>query len=1105
MIFEDLTKRRWKWAFRIFIAIVVIAAVLIANFVISLVMNPPVYSISKIYEPKGKSLKPDEVYATATANAPNIPKITPLPSNPNFNKNDYKSPLVNPLKNAQIKNKFVRTAFFVQGDPASVRSLETHIDQLDLVFPDWFNFTKGTSAIDEFILKDTLDLFESRNTLYFPVFSNKDRKGNWFGPEFAKFIKAYPQRRALINSMLNTIKKYKLKGINIDVESIDISSREDYLTFLDELAFELHKAKVYLTVDVPMNNDAFDYEVISKIADLVIIMAYDEHYPEGKPGPIASRDWFEGGIDEILSRVSKDKAIIATGQYAYDWNTSKPKEPANSLSFDQTMLLAQEVGADVQTDIQSVNYNFSYQDNNGDDHQVWMLDAVTLWDEIWATYQAKAAGIAMWRLGLEDPSVWDFYSKNDLNTFDPTELTVANQLVSVNYGGSGEILSITDKPTQGTREITFDGRIIDYSIYQTLPLNYYVQKFGHLSNKEVVFTFDDGPDPIYTPQLLDILKENNVKATFFVVGDQVSKYPDIVKREVDEGNLVGNHSYSHTNLAVASVDDVKSEINSVQRLIESITGKVTELVRPPYNANTSPTAEGDLILLSDLKNLGYVVVGADIDPSDYTKPGADVIVSSVMTQLKQSKANVIVFHDAGGDRSQTIEAVRKLIPLLRQNGYKIVNVNDLLGVSVASMMPNIDFKEQVIVFANSVWVWLRVWGWNIIALLFLFTTIISVFRILFLGFFVFKSKRKQDLYGQDVEDFEPFVSVLVPSYNEEKVIRRTIENLLLSTYKNFEIVVIDDGSTDKTAEIANEFAAKNNKIRVLKKENGGKFTALNLGFEDSKAEIIVTIDADTIVLPDTIHNLVIPFHDESVDAVCGNVQVGNVKNLITGFQAVEYVTTQNYDRRAFDALNCISVVPGATGAWKKSKVLEAMGYSGDTLTEDADLTLTMLEHGAKIVYMPSAKSVTETPDTVSTLFKQRFRWSFGTFQTLWKHRKSFFKGSLGSVAMPNMFVFQVLFPILSPIGDIVFILALIRGDMPAIIAGYILFLLMDLTGSLIAFTLEKTPLRYIWLILIQRFFYRQLMYVITFKALFAAIRGKRHGWNKLKRKGSVKI
>ncbi|MEI7954577.1 MAG: glycosyltransferase, partial [Verrucomicrobiota bacterium] len=408
----------------------------------------------------------------------------------------------------------------------------------------------------------------------------------------------------------------------------------------------------------------------------------------------------------------------------------------------------------------------------------------------------------------------------------------------------------------------------------------------------------------------------------------------------------------------------------------------------------------------------------------------------------------------------------------------------------------------LVVCGSRVFTSLRTQGWVVLQWLFFATTAISLLRIIFLGVMVLWGRRQ---FAKTKLGFRPPVTVLIPAYNEAKVIRRTLDGILNSDYPDLEIMVVDDGSTDDTAAIVAGYALQHPQVSLVTKPNGGKWSALNAGFTASRREYLVTIDADTIVPPGTIGELIAPFADPQVDAVCGNVQVGNIHNILTAFQDLEYVTTQNYDRRAFHALNCISVVPGATGAWRRQSVLNADGYSPQTLTEDADLTLTMLTQGAKIVYAPDARSVTEAPDSCPALFKQRLRWSFGTFQCLWKHRRQLFNGSLGWVAMPNLLCFQVIYPLLSPIGDVVFVLSLLRGDFGAVAIGYLIFLAMDLVGSLIAFRLDGRSARTLWVVLIQRFFYRQFMYLVAFRSILEAIKGGRQAWNKLDRKGSVSL
>jgi peptidoglycan-N-acetylglucosamine deacetylase len=197
------------------------------------------------------------------------------------------------------------------------------------------------------------------------------------------------------------------------------------------------------------------------------------------------------------------------------------------------------------------------------------------------------------------------------------------------------------------------------------------------------------------------------------------------------------------------------------------------------------------------------------------------------------------------------------------------------------------------------------------------------------------------------------------------------------------------------------------------------------------------------------------------------------------------------------------VVPGALGAWRREALIEAGGYSHDTLTEDADLTLTILRNGGRVIYEAEATGRTEAPENLAALLKQRFRWTFGTYQCLWKHKAGFFRNSLGWFGLPNMFIFQILFPVLSPIGDVVMLFSIFRGDWYAFLSGYIAFLIMDLSGSVLAFSLDRKPFIQLLLLPIQRFTYRQFMYYVSLKAMVSAIRGARHGWHKLDRTGSV--
>ena len=1088
MIFETHSNKR-KWALRVGVAGIVVGGLALLLALLLGVFTNPTFRPS-LRQPNlsvRPSRSPSElehaIPDVATAPSDSTPKSAPA------------------SRQTFLKKPFLHTAFVATDDPQSLADLENHVHALDAVFPTWFSVSKADGVIVRRAPPEATRLVLSGKTLVLPVVSNTDVKGNWHADELASLIDNPKASSLLIEHLRDEVIQLNADGINIDFEQLSAADRDNFSEWLKRLTASFHAKNLLVCVDVPLNDDAYDYEYLGEVADAVVLMAYDQHYAGGNAGSIAGNVWFNDGIEELVSQVPPAKLIVALGAYGYDWNLAT-KEPPASLSYAEAMILASDVQADVEATGEEMNSTFTYQDDKDQRHEVWFLDAIAAWNQVTMARKLKVHGFSLWRLGMEDPGAWDFLAAPVPDGFDPTRLASARAEPAIAFNGEGELLNIRSVPADGRRELTFDADMVDYSSYQVMPRYYTVDRLGHDAGKRLALTFDDGPDLQWTPQILELLREQQIPGTFFIVGDEAQKYPDIVSREYAEGHLLGNHTFFHSNICSVNETRLHMEINMTQRVIESIIGRGSKLFRAPYDTDTSPTRASELQPLYSVCQLGFVIVGGDIDSCDYLAPGADAIVNNITKLLKPDGPNIIVMHDGGGDRHQTLEALRKLIPQLKAQGYEFVSVARLMGVDRLDLMPTINSGENLVVCGSRVFTWLRTQGWVVLQWLFFATTAISLLRIIFLGVMVLWGRRQ---FAKTKLGFRPPVTVLIPAYNEAKVIRRTLDGILNSDYPDLEIMVVDDGSTDDTAAIVAGYALQHPQVSLVTKPNGGKWSALNAGFTASRREYLVTIDADTIVPPGTIGELIAPFADPQVDAVCGNVQVGNIHNILTAFQDLEYVTTQNYDRRAFHALNCISVVPGATGAWRRQSVLNADGYSPQTLTEDADLTLTMLTQGAKIVYAPDARSVTEAPDSCPALFKQRLRWSFGTFQCLWKHRRQLFNGSLGWVAMPNLLCFQVIYPLLSPIGDVVFVLSLLRGDFGAVAIGYLMFLAMDLVGSLIAFRLDGRSARTLWVVLIQRFFYRQFMYLVAFRSILEAIKGGRQAWNKLDRKGSVSL
>jgi len=367
------------------------------------------------------------------------------------------------------------------------------------------------------------------------------------------------------------------------------------------------------------------------------------------------------------------------------------------------------------------------------------------------------------------------------------------------------------------------------------------------------------------------------------------------------------------------------------------------------------------------------------------------------------------------------------------------------------------------------------------------------------------------------------VSVIIPAFNEEKVIASTVERILESDHRDLEVIVVDDGSKDRTAAVVRNRFGNDHRVVLLSIANSGKANALNAGLKLSRGEIVVALDADTQFQTDTIARLVRWFSDEKVGAVAGNAKVGNRTNMVTRWQALEYIVAQNLERRALAALGTLTVIPGAVGAWRRSALLSLGGFQSDTLAEDQDLTIGMQEHGLQVRFDSSAIAWTEAPSTFRALAKQRFRWAYGTLQCLWKYRHLTFNprfGALGMIALPQVWLFQIALTAFAPIADLLLIWQLIsqwiayaqhgaefsNNDLITVGVYYVVFVVVDLLAAVFGFLMERNEQwTLLWWLPLQRFGYRQLMYYVVVRSITTAIRGRFVGWGKLERTGTVRV
>jgi cellulose synthase/poly-beta-1,6-N-acetylglucosamine synthase-like glycosyltransferase len=584
------------------------------------------------------------------------------------------------------------------------------------------------------------------------------------------------------------------------------------------------------------------------------------------------------------------------------------------------------------------------------------------------------------------------------------------------------------------------------------------------------------------------------------VGANAEKYPALVRRIVAEGHEIGNHTYYHPNLALAWPEHIRLELNATQLLLETITGRSTTLFRPPYAADTSPSKISELIPLRIAQELGYLVVLENIDPQDWAQPGADIILQRIKQQ--RHDGSIILLHDAGGDREQTVEALPRILAYLQTRGDSIVPLSKLLGTTRDALMPPVETKGRSLNhFVSGAGFTIFhaaeefLWAFMIVA------TALVVLRTLTVIWLAARFRR-----GWSGTFAEP-ISIIVAAYNEGKVIAETLRAVLATDYAGkMEVIVVDDGSQDQTAAEVEAVAANDPRVRLLRQKNRGKARALQRGLAAIRSGVVVFLDADTHCQSDTLRHLVQPFADERVGAVSGHAKVGNLRSFIAKCQALEYTCGFNLDRRAYTRWNCMTVVPGAISAIRKSAIDDAGGLSLETLAEDTDLTLALHKRNQRIVYVPEAIAWTEAPETVRTLARQRFRWAYGTLQCLWKHRDMVFNWkyrALGWFSLPSVWFFQIILVAITPIVDLFLLASLPFGAWRAVLPFVIAFLSMDVLLATLACILERESVWRAWRILPMRLIYRPLLSYVIWKAILRAVKGALVGWGKLERTASV--
>jgi cellulose synthase/poly-beta-1,6-N-acetylglucosamine synthase-like glycosyltransferase/peptidoglycan/xylan/chitin deacetylase (PgdA/CDA1 family)/spore germination protein YaaH len=1169
-VFYDPQRKRWKRLRRIFDLSALLGVLIGGLFIVGLVRMKPL---------RGLDLRSVTKRYRALANPP-APVLTPREK---LNHSAHRRTDLKPSDVVLNTGEGLRAAFYTDADPASYASFKQHLKQIDLLFPEWLHVTTADGNITA-LTSDNMpfNVVEGsvvhgvdrenkvvraiaaarEDTEIFPMVNNYSVTDGVFEDNVGQFLLSPVARANFIHQVDAFLAANNFyRGLTLNFQNIPIAAQPGYQQLIQALYNDFHSRNLRLYVNVPVGDDDFDMKFIAANSDGIILMNYDQHQTGTDPGPVAGQDWFADNLRAAMKIVPREKLICGIGNYGYDWTTNLPPPPPAKGKHERskktatpekqpilstTMLSTQEAwqaaaDADAQIDLDedSLNPHFAYDDEDTKTrHQVWFLDAVTVLNQMRVARALGLETFALFRLGYEDDSLWKIWDTPTKS--DPVkDLAVVAPGQDVDTEGDGDILRVTGQPQNGHRTLTMDDDKTIPSKYLSVvsekmdsyPLPYTLSQYGY-HPKQVAISFDDGPDPTWTPKILDILKKYNVVGTFFMIGEEAQDNVGVMQRVFREGHEIGNHSFTHPDISEISPGSVDLQLNLTERLFAAKLGVQPVYFRPPYSIDQEPDTNDQAAPIDRIQHqLGYVIVGDKIDTNDWDehpRKTPQEMIDSVFEQINEAntktwmRGSIILMHDGGGDRSATIAALPKLIEALRAHGYEIVPVSQLIGQTRDQVMVPLTRKQRYYAFIDSITFFFIGFFNHFVLSVFFVGDVLMSGRLIIIGLcaIIDRFRRRKDFA---TPDYQPKVAVLIPAYNEEMVIARTIRSVLMSNYKNIRIIVIDDGSTDATYKIATETYAKeiaDGKVTVLTKPNGGKAEALNFALRSTDEEVYVGIDADGVIAHDAITRLVCHFANPAIGAVAGNAKVGNRVNLWTRWQALEYITSQNFERRALDLFDVVMVVPGAIGAWRTAAVKAGGAYHPDTVAEDADLTMNLLEQGYAVIYEDQALAFTEAPVTANGLARQRFRWSFGILQAVFKHRGAIARRrAMGLFALPNIVIFQILLPLVSPLIDFMFVAGVLHyfidkhfhpettstNDLFKLLTFFLAFLLIDFAASGLAFLLErKHPasrgdawlLVHIW---VQRFTYRQLFSWVLLKTVKRAIDGKPFSWDKLER------
>ena len=958
-VFYDPKQKRASWISRFFKLLGAVATVILAIFFVSVLAAPALPAVPGLTAPFQRVLRPA------------LPRIPTRQKR--LTQHLYESSrdelLAHIVKEHERESRrraaaarrglptragSVVAAFYGTWQETGLYSLRAHAHSLTHLMPEWVHLTPDGGALDLHDFdptltphnKDVLQIAADHDLAVMPVFNN-GASGSFDTLRAHLLLSDPAKQQRVARALRDWLAANHFAGINVNLESLRPGDYAHLPGFLKRLRAELAPGGMQVSVDIEAESKHLSWPETAAAADLVILMAYDEHASEDDAGAIASLGWYQTVLERAHREIPADKLIVGLGSYGYDWPDGVPH--AENLSYQEAIFLAQDnhpgepPGKVVDFDDKLLNPTFRYVDDKGGGHEVWMMDAVTAANQWLLAQKTSARGAALWVLGQEDPSIWSFFDRRALaQPIDMAALGVIAFPYDVQFIGQGEVLQVATAPRQGLRTLEVDpttGLAVDEE-YVTFPASILIKRRG-FKKQSLAITVDDGPDPEWTPPMLDELARLKVPATFFMLGQNIERNPDLVQRVWSEGHEIGNHSFTHPNLGAASDLRIKLELNATQRALQSVIGRSTLLFRPPYNADAEPTSAEEVRPITIAADLGYLTVAEFIDPQDWNLTGplddeantgvthrrtAADIAAEVVKQVHEGAGNTILIHDAGGDRSETVKALAIFVPALQREGYQFVAVSSLLDSTRDAVMPPVSDRDAFlrgtdrIVFEASylIAVFLRI---AFVTAIFLGVGRVAIIIVLALISWLRERGRRWD------EDYRPAVSVLIAAYNEEQGHRADDPHGprgRLSAARGHRGGRRLQGRhrrrgraclRGRRARARRPAGERRQGLRAQPRHRAGAATRSWSASTPTRSSPPTRSASWCAASPTRASRRWRATSRSATASTCW-----------THWQSIEYITARTSTGARSRMLNAITVVPGAIGAWRREVVLECGGY-----------------------------------------------------------------------------------------------------------------------------------------------------------------------------------